>query len=379
MRYRWPEGTEFRRVVLDVEDRDCPVCRRRMRICDHRHHRIFSFEGPLHLVNRLVHCPDRACSGHDRTFSPQAEMHLTMPWWLVGWDVFAWIGQRRFARHWSVPHLRDELRDSHQIPVSDDSIERYVRTYEIMLAAREQDPLLFARDYRDRTDLILSIDGLQPEKGHETLYVVRELRAQRVWFAQPLLSSAAAEVRQLLAQARRWAERLGLPVSLWISDKQDAFVTGISAEFPGVPHRYCQNHFLRDVAKPVLEADSKAKVAMRRKIRGLRSIERKILQAGRDANGSGPPGKPQQVVLDYCTAVRGILNSDQGGPLNPPGLKMAEAIQEVRASVERNLQEAKKGRPRKGCDAWPDASTAGCPRSGPTRKRCSRTSRPSAT
>ena len=38
------------------------------------------------------------------------------------------------------------------------------------------------------------------------------------------------------------------------------FVTGIAAEFPDVPHRYCDNHFLRDVAKPVLEADSHAKV-----------------------------------------------------------------------------------------------------------------------
>ena len=28
--------------------------------------------------------------------------------------------------------------------------------------------------------MILSIDGLQPEKGHETLYVVRELTQKRV-------------------------------------------------------------------------------------------------------------------------------------------------------------------------------------------------------
>ena len=42
---------------------------------------------------------------------------------------------------------------------------------------------------------MLSIDGLQPEKGHETLYVVRELRQQRVWFAQALLSSATSEIR----------------------------------------------------------------------------------------------------------------------------------------------------------------------------------------
>ena len=44
-------------------------------------------------------------------------------------------------------------------------------------------------EYRKVKSLILTIDGLQPEKGHETLYVVRELRTQRIWFATPLLSS----------------------------------------------------------------------------------------------------------------------------------------------------------------------------------------------
>jgi hypothetical protein len=233
--------------------------------------------------------------------------------------------------------------------------------------------------YRGQQDLILSIDGLQPEKGHETLYAVRELRLKRVWFAQPLLSSAASEVHELLAEAHRWANRLCLPVRLCISDKQDAFVSGMAAEFPGVPHRYCENHFLRDLAKPLLDADSHAKVAMRRKIRGLRTIERDILQGHGQPVGGGSPSESQQVVLDYCTAVRGILNSDQGGPLDPPGLKMAQAVQEVGASIKRNLEEAKGGRPRRACDVWPVASTAGCRTSRPTKRRCGRTSTPSAT
>ena len=58
-----------------------------------------------------------------------------------------------------------------------------------------------------------------------------------------------------------------------------------------------------------------------------------------------PPQLPEgvdEVVLDYCGAVRGILNNDQGGPLHPPGLRMAEALGEVRQSLGRNLG-AKKG------------------------------------
>jgi len=276
------------------------------------------------------------------------EYTITMPWWSIDWQVFTWIGHRRFARHWSVPQIREELSDTHDIVLSEDAIENSIRQYQIMLAAREQDPKVLAHAYRDVKDLVLSIDGLQPEKGHETLYVVRELRAKRVWFAESLISSSAAEVRRLLVQARQWAERLQLPVSLWVSDKQDAFVTGIAAEFPGIGHRYCSNHFLRDLAKPVLEEDSHAKVKMRKKVRGLRAIEREILKKTSQTSdapqqtSSAAPEQPEDVALDYCTAVRGILNNDQGGPLNPPGIRMADSLQQVRDSLQRNL-DAKKG------------------------------------
>src|SRR4029078_2714589 len=111
---------------------------------------------------------------------------------------------------------------------------------------RQHDQAWLADAYRDNDQMILTIDGLQPEKGHETLYVIRELRGKRVWFAEALLSSTTAEVQRLVARAKQWAEQRGKPVVLWMSDKQEAFLQAIAAEFPQVPHRYCQNHFVRD-------------------------------------------------------------------------------------------------------------------------------------
>jgi hypothetical protein len=359
MAYRWPDETVFSRLELHVEEQWCQTCGGRLRVCDHRHRRVFTLHGPLQVVCKLVHCPDRVCPAHPRTLSPEAETALAMPWWVLGWDVVCWLGQRRFARHWAVGQIRTELADTYQIRLSDDAIERYSHRYQQMLAARQHDPHQLAAAYADVEAVILSIDGLQPEKGHETLYVVRELERKRVWFAEALLSSATAEVQQLLAQARRWAEGLGKPVRLWMSDKQDAFVRGIAAEFPGVPHRYCANHFLRDVAKPVLEADSHAKVRMRRTVRGLRAIEQEVLSEQRTPEPPSllaPPreatssdavevdDESQDVVLDYCAAVRGILNDDQGGPLHPPGLRMAEALADVHASLQRNVEAQKGGR-----------------------------------
>jgi hypothetical protein len=342
-----------------------------MHVCDHRHRRIFCLGGAVHLVCSLCHCPVGDCPGHTFTVSPEAELALSMPYWLIGWDVFAWMGHRRFARHWSVPQIRWELADSHAVFISDDSVEHYVGLYQNMLAARQQDPARLAAEYAGVKDLVLSIDGLQPEKGHETLYVVRELRRRRVWFGQPLLSSAAGEIKGLFEQAREWAQELGLPVKLWISDKQKAFVSGVAQVFPGVAHRYCENHFLRDLAKPVLEADSEAKVAMRNKVRGLRQIEREVLNARKEAPAQGQG----EVVLDYCAAVRGVLNDDQGGPLQPPGLRMAAALREIDDSLQRNLAAKKGAKQKNSCRGLVRLSDAAWTRSKRSRRKCSRASK----
>src|SRR4030081_3247042 len=238
MRHRWPEDTRFTRVVLEVEDNVCAVCGGVLHICDHRRHRIFTLQGPVEMVCKLAHCSDRQCAAHTKTRSPYAETTLTLPWWLIGWDVFCWMGHRRFARHWAVSQLQAELRDGHRIPLSFAAILGSLSRYQTMLAARQQDPQRLAEAYAKAPSLVLSIDGLQPEKGHETLYTVREINARRVWFGEALLSSSTEEVRRLLVPAHAGAERLGLPVRLWLSDKQDAFVKGIAQEFPGVPHRY---------------------------------------------------------------------------------------------------------------------------------------------
>lgn len=365
MPYAWPADTDFASCELDVLERDCPVCGRIMHVCDHRYRRLHMLDGPMELVCKLVRCPDPTCPGHAHTKSPELEITIALPKKAIGWDVLCWIGHRRCSRHWSVTQIQGELQDQYGITLSADSLERYIRIYQVMLAARQQDPETLRRQYEAVDELILTIDGLQPEKGHETLYVVRELTQKRVWFAEPLLSATADEVRRLIAQAKQWAETLDKPVVLWLSDKQDAFVSGIAAEFPDTPHRYCDNHFLRDVAKPVLEADSHAKVQMRRKVRGLRKIEQAVLQRqkaetmkdlGRDdpqatvtmfAGAAHQPSASLDssgaVVLGYCAAVRGILNDDQGGPLHPPGLRMADALNEVRDSIQRNLGEKKRG------------------------------------
>src|SRR4030095_15299766 len=79
MAYRWPAGTVFKRIDVDVEDRSCPVCERYMHVCDHRYHRLWTFEGATQVVNRLVHCPDASCKSRGAPSAPKPNCPSACP------------------------------------------------------------------------------------------------------------------------------------------------------------------------------------------------------------------------------------------------------------------------------------------------------------
>ena len=325
---------------------------------------------------------------------PRLEITLALPQVAIGWDVFCWIGHRRCSRPMAISWIPSELLDDYAIKLSNDAIDPYIRRDQVLLAARQQDAESLRRHDESVAEIIRCIAGLQPEKGHETLDVVRELTQKRVWFAEPLISSTEDAVRRLIKTAKEWAESLGTPGGLWVSDQQDACVTGIAAEFPDVPHRSCDNPFLRALAPPVLEADSQAQVPMRKKVRGLRTSEHAVLQRPKaETKEDLTPDAPEatvtatanlspavvdpagSVVLADCAAVRGILNDDQGGPLHPPGVRMAEALHEVQESLPRNLDAQQGGSRRSHSAVWPNASRGAWTKSKTSKRSSETTSR----
>lgn len=235
MSRQWPIGTVFKDVILKDKGAICSLCNASMHVRTHREHKIYTLEQPVRLICKQLHCSNEECSNHDCLFNPAEENKWTLSGWKIGWDVFTWIGFLRFKRHWSVSQIREVLNVGNQIRVSDDAIEDYLKMYRLMVAARQQDLVRLKREYKDCKDVLLSIDGLQPEKGHETLYVVRELRKERVWFAEPLVSSSSKEMERLIHKAQEWVKELGVRVDGWVSDKQNAFVTTIAHIFQAFP------------------------------------------------------------------------------------------------------------------------------------------------
>lgn len=69
----------------------------------------------------------------------------------------------------------------------------------------------------------------------------------------------------------------------------------------------------------------------------MRSIEREILTQEHSEDEKKTINPTEEVVLDYCSAIRGILNSNQGSPVYPAGLRMVDSLKQVRESLQVNI------------------------------------------
>jgi hypothetical protein len=171
--------------------------------------------------------------------------------------------------------------------------------------------------------VILALDGLQPDVGHEVLWVLRDVLSGEVLLARSLLSSTQDDLAELIAEVR---DALPVPIAGVVSDGQTSIRKAVAEALPGVPHQLCQFHYLREAALPVYEADRHAKVQLKKKVRGIRPIERTV--EGRD--------DPQaEVIRGYCAAVRSAVTDDGRPPLEASGLKLQGRLSEVAASLDR--------------------------------------------
>src|SRR5205085_5858479 len=110
------------------------------------------------------------------------------------------------------------------------------------------------------------------------------------------------------------------------SDGQNTIRKAEAQALPGVPHQLCHFHYLREAAEPISEADRHAKKGLKKRVRGVRPLEREA-EAEEDIEA--------EIVRGYCAAVRAALTDDGLPPLAAPGLKLQGRLEKIAASLGR--------------------------------------------
>src|SRR3954464_8978331 len=288
---RRPRPQPDRALTLKPITLDCPECRQRARADYPDFRTITTLEGVLRLTLSIRRCPNPECPRFLRPYRPEAESHFALPYHEFGLDVMATVGRLRYAEHRSIPEIHRELT-RRGIVVAVRTVTNLLDRYDELRSLATADPKRLEPLLRHQRRVILAIDGLQPDVGHEVLWVLRDCLSGEILLARSLLSSTARDLAGLITEVQ---QALEVPIVGVISDGQDSIRKAVAKALPGVPHQLCHFHYLREAAKPIYEADRHAKKELKKRVRGIRKIER----AAEEETEGGDDDAEAEVVRGY--------------------------------------------------------------------------------
>jgi len=313
-----------RQQFLEPLQTRCAECGVGLWVAYHNTRTVMTLAGLCRLILRIRRCPNAACPRYHQAYRPEEEGAWALPHSEFGLDVIALIGSLRYRERRSVPELHAELQ-RRGVSIAERSVTHLLHRYEDLVALRLTETARLQERLRAQGEVVLAIDGLQPDVGHEVLWVLRDVRSGEVLLARSLLGGSQADLTPVLGEVRTALQATAVPIRGIITDGQHSLRQAVAAVFPGVPHQLCQFHYLREAARPIYEADRHAKKELKKHVRGVRPIER-ALEARSDTQA--------EAIRGYCLAVRSALTDDGRPPLAASGRKLHGRLQAIARSIE---------------------------------------------
>jgi hypothetical protein len=317
-----PRPPPDREQVLKTVHQRCPACGGRLRYRYDNRHTVATLTGLVRLRLQVRRCENSDCIRRHQPYRPEAEGAIVLPQHEFGLDIIALIGAWRYREHRSVPEIHRSLRER-GVAIAERTVTHLLDRYDELVATALADDDRLRAVLARQGRVILALDGLQPDVGHEVLWVLRDCLSGEVLLARSLLSGTGADLAVLV---REVAANIGVPITGVVSDGQQSVRLAVRQALPGVPHQLCQFHYLREAALPIFEADRHAKKELKKQVRGVRPIERAV--EGRD-------DPEAEAVRGYCAAVRSAITDDGRPPLAASGLQLEARLVAVAASLAR--------------------------------------------
>lgn len=327
--------------TLRVCHSQCPHCGKTTWSAYVSHRTVSTLQGVTAFRLHVRCCQNGDCPLYHRPYRPEEEGRVALPQHEFGLDVVALVGELRYRQHRSVPEIHLDLL-ARGLVVCQRTVTNLLDRYDELLAVRLGDSRRLRELLAKQGQVILAIDGLQPDVGHEVLWVLRDCLSGEVLLARSLLSSTEDDLAALIEQVKRDLALAGqqkprgkaakstagaVPIVGVVSDGQHSLRNAVAKALHGVPHQLCQFHYLREAGRPIYEMDRHAKKELKKHVRHIRPIERQV--EAQAAQGD----EQAQAVMGYCSAVRSAITDDGRPPLDCSGLDLHERLTAVSASL----------------------------------------------
>ena len=283
-----------------------------------------SLEGRVRLISLGYRCSRWRCPNARAMFVSPEPARLSLKGLSFSFDVIVQIGWWRFWEHRTLDEIWELAR--HRFPISRRQVLYLIVDFLCLLKAAQPARIEAYRPDYERHGLLLSLDALQPEKGNDVLYVVRELRSGLTLHAAKVSNQRTETIR---ARVLGPINALGFAIRAMVSDAEEAIHRACQELWPGCPHHACHFHALRDAGKPIYEADQSLMVKIKRDLRSKLHPVRRVIQALDEHDPY------RAVLLEYAEALRSSLRVSSVAPFHLGGLRVLDDLRAVATSLRR--------------------------------------------
>ena len=319
------------------EIQTCPECgnsiKRALTVTERT---VVTLSGVIQLIHGGYRCPNPNCGAKGRTYRSAAADALALPHKKFGIDVVLLAGKLHLGGHQTLDEVHRELSErllSVSASISRREVAYLFDDFDLVLrsasdAAQDQE---WKSEVEKNGGIIVAIDGIQPDVGNETIYLVRDALTGRLLNAENVTESGVARLKEVLAPVLA----LKIKVLGTMSDAQEVLpVMALKELWPDAPHQTCQFHALERASRPILKEDNQIKAEMRGAMQeGIISVRKTIREQKEKV--SEAEAKQLEVLDTYALGVQTALSRKGKTPFDYASIKAEEALDDVAASLER--------------------------------------------
>jgi hypothetical protein len=290
----------------------CPECqksiKRALTLSDRT---VVTLRGVIKITHGGYRCLNPECRLQGRTYRSAAADALALPGMTFGLDIVILVGQLRLGKHQTLDETHQELQrrlaplgasvSRREVMYLFDAFNQVLRA----LSDATQDNS-FLSEVEKNGGIIVSIDGIQPDVGNETVYLVRDALTGRLLNAENVTESGVSRLKEVLAPVLA----LKVPVLGTMSDAQESEVMALKELWPDVSHQTCQFHALERASRPIGKEDNQIKAEMRGKMQESLTKVRKHIREQKDSV-SKAEAKQLEALDVYALGVQTALSRDR--------------------------------------------------------------------
>ena len=260
------------RMIVECELEECIHCGEQLVPSETWHMRktVQTMKGPLFVAGKSKVCDNAECSHYGHHYHASGVLRVSLPHSTYGLDVLAFIGWQHEQEHKQLVEIQKMLNQgSVEVEVCERQVGRLYRQFLALLGGMsERVKNRLDETAEEHGGVIWGIDALKPEEHGTLLYVLYEVLSGTPVAGIQLDHPTAEELIEWLEPY----QALPYQVLATLSDGEKAIIAALEKCWSDAPRQRCQEHYLGNLAEPVLKVDGKLQEWMRNELGGLPAV-----------------------------------------------------------------------------------------------------------